>query len=166
MLPKRWQKIKMGNTLQNKVIQFHEKIVFDFLKEIRNYLVANSIIRNFSFSKNLSLYPTSPHSSLKEQSYHTETYISKLQKCFSFFLPQSILLSRKITFLLQITRGRSFRKREKEKEKKEKTSDAGFHRRQRGGVPLRAAFGISLNFAECNSLAAGQRGVLRVYVRY
>ena len=30
----------MGNTLQNKVIQFHEKIVFDFLKKIRNYLVA------------------------------------------------------------------------------------------------------------------------------
>lgn len=53
-----------------------------------------------------------------------------------------------------------------EKKRKEKTSDAGFHRRQRGGVPLRAAFGISLNFAECNSLAAGQRGVLRVYVRY
>lgn len=77
-------------------------------------------------------------------------------------LATSILL-RKITFLLQITRGRSFRKKG---EGKKKTSDAGFHRRQRGGVPLRAAFGISLNFAECNSLAAGQRGVLRVYVRY
>ena len=36
----------MGNTLQNKVIyKFHEKIVFDFLKKIRNYLVANPIIR-------------------------------------------------------------------------------------------------------------------------
>ena len=37
MLPERWQKslIKMGNALQNKVIQFHEKIVFD--------LVANPI---------------------------------------------------------------------------------------------------------------------------
>ena len=35
----------MGNTLQNKVIQFHEKIVFDFLKKIRNYLVANPIFR-------------------------------------------------------------------------------------------------------------------------
>ena len=33
----------MGNTLRNKVIQFHEKIVFDFLKKIRNYLVANPI---------------------------------------------------------------------------------------------------------------------------
>ena len=33
----------MGNTLQNKVIQFHEKIIFDFLKKIRNYLVANPI---------------------------------------------------------------------------------------------------------------------------
>ena len=46
MLPERWQKIidKMGNTLQNKVIYFHEKIVFDFLKKkIRNYLVANPI---------------------------------------------------------------------------------------------------------------------------
>ena len=43
MLPERWQKslIKMGNALRNKVIQFHEKIVFDFLKKIRNYLVAN-----------------------------------------------------------------------------------------------------------------------------
>ena len=30
-------------TLRNKVIQFHEKIVFDFLKKIRNYLVANPI---------------------------------------------------------------------------------------------------------------------------
>lgn len=33
--------IKMGNTLQNKVVKYHEKIVFDFLKRIRNYLVAN-----------------------------------------------------------------------------------------------------------------------------
>ena len=37
MLPER-SLIKMGNTLQ-----FHEKIVFDFLKKIRNYLVANPI---------------------------------------------------------------------------------------------------------------------------
>ena len=35
--------IKMGNTLQNKIIYFHEKIVFDFLKKIRNYLIANPI---------------------------------------------------------------------------------------------------------------------------
>lgn len=35
--------IKMDNTLLNKVISFYEKIVFFFLKEIRNYLVANII---------------------------------------------------------------------------------------------------------------------------
>ena len=34
----------MSNILQNKFIQFHEKIVFDFLKKIRNYLVANPIL--------------------------------------------------------------------------------------------------------------------------
>ena len=33
----------MGNTLRNKVIYFHEKIVFNFRKKIRNYLVANPI---------------------------------------------------------------------------------------------------------------------------
>ena len=40
----------MGNTLRNKVIQFHEKIVFDFLKKIRNYLVANPIKKEEAFT--------------------------------------------------------------------------------------------------------------------
>ena len=86
----------MGNTLQNKVIQFHEKIVFDFLKEIRNYLVANPIIRNFSFSKNLSLYPTSqPHSTFFSQravipyrNIHLQIALAKL-----FLLPPPLVNS-------------------------------------------------------------------------
>ena len=41
----------MGYTLQNKVIQFHEKIVFDFLKKFRNYLVANPIFYFLRISK-------------------------------------------------------------------------------------------------------------------
>ena len=41
--------IKMGNLLQNKVIEFHKKIVFDFLKKIRNYLVANLILSITNF---------------------------------------------------------------------------------------------------------------------
>ena len=42
--------IKMG-TLRNKVIYFHEKIVFNFRKKIRNYLVANIIFQNPRLSR-------------------------------------------------------------------------------------------------------------------
>ena len=42
----------MGNALRNKVIQFHEKIVFDFLKKIRNYLVANPIYNETRLQEN------------------------------------------------------------------------------------------------------------------
>ena len=74
--------IKMGNALQNKVIWFHEKIVFDFLKKIRNYLVANSI--NFKFYvKNINWWyvPLQPESPVRRRlifAFHLAACICQL----------------------------------------------------------------------------------------
>ena len=97
----------MGNTLQNKVIQFHEKTVFDFLKKIRNYLVANPIDNDIPIitGKIDSDYiPHSEQKGIQSNSFFKKFLLLKTTLC----LKKNILLKKKTVCLIKLPETKTF----------------------------------------------------------